>query len=312
MSPRTHPISTLRDAARRYVARQDGASPFYTAIDGLIVLQGRRERHPTNLIHRPALCIVLQGAKWTTFGSRKMVYRAGQALVVSLEMPGSSQIIEGSPADPYLSVIVELDQGALREVIERLGTVPVADKGAPASAFVIALDEPLADCALRAVRLLDTPDAIPIVYPLLMREICYWLVTSAHGGRFAAMTIGNAHDRGVVAAVRVLRENFASPVRIERLAQVARLSPSAFHRKFKEMTSFTPLQYQKQIRLLEARRLMAAGEANVQAAALRVGYESASQFNREYARMFGAPPRRDILRFGAEQSDVVVSSSPLV
>ncbi|MFA9441784.1 AraC family transcriptional regulator N-terminal domain-containing protein [Uliginosibacterium sp. sgz301328] len=291
-------MTALVDAINRYTARQQGESPFYTEAEGLIVLRALPDRHPTHLVHKPALCIVVQGAKWTTFGSRRLEYRAGQAMVVSLEMPGSSQVMEGSKALPYLSVVIELDQAAMREVLAGLPSPPVADVAARDSAFVMPLGDALIDCALRAIRLLDTPEAIPVLYPLLMREICFWLLSGPHGGRIAQIIVGGPRHQGVVEAMHVLRERFAQSISIEELAALAKLSPSAFHHKFKALTSVTPLQYQKQIRLLEARRLMAAGEANVQSAAVRVGYESASQFNREYVRMFGAPPKRDILEFG--------------
>ncbi|VVE61310.1 AraC family transcriptional regulator [Pandoraea captiosa] len=291
-------MATLVDAVNRYTARQSGESPFYTIADGLIILRAQCHRHPTQLIHKPALCIVVQGAKWTAFGAHKLVYRAGEALVVNLEMPGASQVIEGSADRPYLSIVIELDQAAMREVLAQLDSPPAADTDAPESAFVMPLERELIDCASRAIRLLETPDAVPVLYPLLMREICYWLLSGPHGGRIANAIVGGERHVGVVKAMHVLRERFAQPFRIEELAAFAKLSPSAFHHKFKALTCVTPLQYQKQIRLLEARRLMAAGEANVQSAAARVGYESASQFNREYTRMFGAPPKRDISTFG--------------
>ncbi|MFT3804494.1 MAG: AraC family transcriptional regulator [Burkholderiaceae bacterium] len=291
-------MARLADAVRRYVARQDGKSPFFTAAEGLIVLCAQQERGQTHLIHKPAICIVVQGAKWTAFGSRRLEYRAGQALVVSLEMPGSSQVVSGDRDAPYLSVVIELDPVAMREVVERLDAPPAADDRAGDSAYVVPFDGPLVDCALRAVRLLDTPDAIAVVYPLLMREICYWLLRTPNGARIARLIVGGDRHHGIVRAMHRLREQFARPIRIEELAMLAKMSPSAFHHRFKELTSLTPLQYQKQIRLLEARRLMASGEANAQTAALTVGYESPSQFNREYARLFGAPPKRDIMRFG--------------
>jgi transcriptional regulator GlxA family with amidase domain len=145
------------------------------------------------------------------------------------------------------------------------------------------------------VRLLDTPDAIPMIYPLLMREISYWLLTGPHGGEIAGLALSSSRSQRVISAIHALRERFAEPVRIEDLARTAQMSPSAFHREFKALTSMTPLQYQKQLRLLEARRLMTADTANVETAAFQVGYESPSQFSREYARMFGAPPRREVV-----------------
>ncbi len=141
---------------------------------------------------------------------------------------------------------------------------------------------------------METPQAISILYPTIMREICYWLLTGPHRREIVKMTMAKSHTRSVVSAIHSLRDRFAEPVRIEELASSAHLSPSAFHRQFKAITSLTPLQYQKQLRLLEARRLMLAEEANVETAAFQVGYESPSQFSREYSRLFGMPPRRDV------------------
>ena len=127
-----------------------------------------------------------------------------------------------------------------------------------------------------------------------MREICYWILTGPHGGEVMKMTLANSYAQRVISAIHTLRDRFAEPVRIEELALVAQMSPSAFHRHFKAMTSMTPLQYQKRLRLLEARRLIVTDAANVETAAFQVGYESPSQFSREYSRMYGAPPRRDV------------------
>jgi transcriptional regulator GlxA family with amidase domain len=144
------------------------------------------------------------------------------------------------------------------------------------------------------MRLLQTPRAIPILYPAIMREICYWLLTGPYGGEVMKMTLANSHAQHVISAIHALRDRFREPVRINELARVARMSPSAFHRQFKAITSMTPLQYQKRLRLLEARRLIVTDAANVETAAFQVGYESPSQFSREYSRMYGAPPRRDV------------------
>ena len=153
----------------------------------------------------------------------------------------------------------------------------------------------------RSVRLLDTPKAIPTLYPVIMREICYWLLTGPHGGDVARITLANSPSQRVISAMHSLRSRFREPIRIEELAAIARMSPSAFHRQFKALTASTPLQYQKQLRLLEARRLMISSAVNVEAAAFQVGYESPSQFSREYARTFGAPPKRD-----AQQMQAVI------
>jgi transcriptional regulator GlxA family with amidase domain len=143
------------------------------------------------------------------------------------------------------------------------------------------------------VRLLGTPRAVRVLYPAIMREICYWLLAGPHGGEIAKLAAGRPEP--IVRAIHTLRDRFDEHVRIEDLAALAHMSASAFHRRFKELTSMTPLQYQKQLRLLEARRLMVVERAGAETAAFKVGYESASQFSREYARMFGQPPRRDAL-----------------
>ena len=284
----------LVQAVTRYTDAQVGESPFATAIEGLTLLRSDHEKRPNHLIFRPALCITVQGAKWTAFGDRRLDYRAGQALVVSVEAPAFGRVTEASPERPFLGIVIEFDLAMMREVMEGLDEPPAAGGDLGHGVFVIDCDGPLADCTLRLVRLLDTPKAIAMLYPAIMREICYWLLTGPHGADVARMTLSNSHAQRLIGAIHVLRDRFAEPVRIEQLAAVAQLSPSAFHRQFKALTSMTPLQYQKQLRLLEARRLMVSNPVSVETAAFQVGYESPSQFSREYSRMFGTPPRRDV------------------
>ncbi len=288
-------LKSLCEAASNYTESQAGAGPFATAIPGLTLLRSEHRDRANHHICKPALCIVLQGAKWTMFGETRVDYRAGQAMVVSVEMPAFSTIVEASPNEPYLGVIIELDLALMREVMEGLD-LPLQPGGdVNRSVFVTDFEGPLAECALRLMRLLDTPRAIPVLSQSVMREICYWLLSGPHGAEIANLTVGKPHIRSVLSAIDFLRDRFAESVSIRELAAMARMSPSAFHRQFKSVTSMTPLQYQKQLRLLEARRVLAANEANVEAAATRVGYESSTQFSREYSRMFGMPPRRDML-----------------
>jgi AraC-like DNA-binding protein len=281
-------------AVETFTRCQTGDSPFATAIEGLTVLRWYDGRHPSHIVHKPALCIVVRGAKWTTFGQTRLEYRTGEAMVVTVDMPGFSQIIDIDPGKPYLSVIIELDPTTMQEVLAQLEEAPVADCEARAGTFVIDCSGPLADCALRAVRLLETPAAIPLLYPAILREICYWLLTGPHGGEVATIALATTRAPGVIDAIHALRDRFVEPIQIAELAAVSHLSPSAFHRQFKVLTSMTPLQYQKQLRLVEARRLMLSDAVNVERAAYRTGYASPSQFSRDYARMFGTPPRRDI------------------
>jgi transcriptional regulator GlxA family with amidase domain len=182
----------------------------------------------------------------------------------------------------------------MRAVASQMSSPPVAAGDASQGVFVADFDGPLADCALRIVPLLDTPHAVGILYPLIMREICYWLLSGPKGPEIAKLVSTESASHSLLRAVENLRSRFAEPVRVEDLAELAQLSPSAFHRQFKALTGLPPLQYQKQLRLLEARRLLLSQSTSVQAAAFEVGYESPSQFSREYARMFGAPPKRDL------------------
>ncbi len=287
-------LDGLVEAVRCYTEAQTGAGPFVTAMEGLTILRADRAKPPRHLIFKPALCVVVQGAKWAIFGNKRLEYHAGQALVVSMEMPAFGTVYKASPVEPYLGLILEFNLTILREVMENLQPVPKSDSFVRRGVFVTNYEGPVADCMLRMVRLLATPRAIPVLGPAIMREICYWLLTGPHAEEILQMTLGRSHARSVMGAVHLLRDRFAQPVRIEELASAAGMSPSAFHRQFRQVTAMTPLQYQKQLRLLEARRLMLADEFNVEAAAFKVGYESPSQFSREYSRMFGRPPRRDM------------------
>ncbi len=250
-------------------------------------------------VQKPALCAVLQGAKWAAFGVQEMEYRAGQALFVSVDMPTAGGVTEADRAKPFLGLVIELDLAIARDVLEALPAPPPSSK-VDRAAFIVDFDGPLAECAYRLVRLLAQPDAISIVAPSIMRELCYWLLTGPQGGAVARLALGDGQSRGLIAAIHELRHRFARPLPIGELARTAGLSVSAFHRRFKACTGMTPLQYQKKLRLLEARRLLAAG-AHAESAAYQVGYESPSQFSREYSRLFGAPPRQDVaaLRRGA-------------
>ncbi|WP_413739028.1 AraC family transcriptional regulator N-terminal domain-containing protein [Sodalis sp. RH21] len=284
----------LAQAVKRYTDMQATESPFATAIPGLTLLRSDHAKHPAHVIFKPALCVVAQGAKWTTFGDRRFDYGAGQALVVSVEMPALSRVVAASAQQPYLGVVIEFDLAVMSDVMHRIDTPPQAAAQVDRGVFVSDFDGPLADCVLRMVQLLDRPEAIAMLAPVIMREICYWLLTGPHGGEVARIALANGHTQKIIHAINVLRERFTAAMPIEELAAIAQLSPSAFHRQFKALTAMTPLQYQKQLRLLEARHLLVSGAANAETAAFQVGYESPSQFSREYARMFGAPPRRDI------------------
>jgi AraC-like DNA-binding protein len=211
-----------------------------------------------------------------------------------VEIPSFGCVSEASPDEPYFGIILGLDPAIMREVIEQLPIDTQNKSDVGEGLFVTDIEKPLADCMLRMLNLLDTPEAIPVLYPAIMREICYWLLTSPHGSRVAKITFTNPYTQKLTHAIHFLRKHYVEPIRIDELALIANLSPSAFHRQFKAFTSISPLQYQKQMRLLEARRLITLSIENIEKAAFQVGYESPSQFSREYSRMFGHPPSKEL------------------
>lgn len=289
-------LRALKEAIQSYIdstaGRADGR--FQTPVEALSVSRVSQPVMPHHMIYRPTICIVVQGAKQIMVGDRVFDYHEMQSLVVTFEVPALGQITKASEEEPYIGLNIDFDAGILREVMEAMEEPPRPAGDGAAGVFVQDFDGLLADCVLRLMRLTQTPKAIPVLYPAIMREICYWLLTGPNGAEVSKLALPGSHARRMTDAINLLRENFAEPMRIEQLAAVARMSPSSFHQHFKQLTAMTPLQYQKNLRLLEARRLMVSGGVSVASAAYQVGYESASQFSREYARMFGTPPKRNV------------------
>lgn len=288
--------SSLLAAVNAYIEAQGGGEGLFpTLIESFNIVRSCQAMMPMRAIYRPSLCVVIQGRKEILFGEDMLSYGAMECLVVSVELPASGRIVEASPNAPYIGVTIDLDVTVMRDVVEQLDEPPVPPTGPGPCTFVSQVDEPLAGCIHRLIRMSETPKAIPILYPSVMREICFWLLNSPHGGELYRLALPDSTIERVVKAISLLHTNFARTLRVEQLAEVARMSPSSFHQHFKALTSMTPLQFQKQLRLLEARRLMVADAASVAEAAYQVGYESASQFSREYCRMFGVAPKRDAM-----------------
>lgn len=286
-------IEQLAEALLRYTEREPSEGPYLTSIEGVGILRSDHPKPPLYMVSRPSMCIVAQGAKWASFGDTQLEYRAGQALIVGVETPSVGRVFEANRGEPCLVLAMELDLAILRSVAQKLRKPPLPGGKAGSAVFVADVEGPLAECALRLVRLLDTPEAIATIHPLIMQEICYWLLTGPHGGEVFRLALAVPSQR-VIDAVHTLRLNYRRPMRVEALAEAAQMSPSVFHRQFKALTSLSPLQYLKQMRLLEARRMMISSAIKVETAAFEVGYESPSQFSREYARLFGTPPKRDV------------------
>ena len=291
-------MKTVLKLAKRLLqltTEQTSGTRFPTAIEGLSLLRSNQPTRHAYRTFKPALCIVAQGAKRVFFGEERIDYAAGEALLVSVAMPALGCVVEASPAKPCLGLILEFDLAIMREVAEML---PPSSKGSGCTGrglTLAKLHEPLAECVLRLVRLLDCPEAIRVLYPSVMREICYWVLTGPYADEAVSLAAGNSHPQPMIRAIHALRDRFAEPIRVEELASLANMSASAFHRGFRAITSMSPLQYQKQLRLVEAKRLLISEPINVETAGYKVGYESPAQFSREYARMFGASPKRESL-----------------
>lgn len=277
-----------------------GGGEGYFPVQGAGVHMIRSYHHMDNhYVYQPSLCITLQGAKDILIGEEALSYGPMQCLVVGLDLPACGRIVAASEDEPFVGITVEFDVPTMREVLEQLDTPPVTTATTGRSMFVADVDGPLADCVLRMVKLTDTPKAIPILYPALMREFYYWLLSGPNAGDLCKQAMPDTHLERIARAIHLLRDNFAQTLRVEQLAEAAHMSPSSFHQHFKSLTSMTPLQFQKQLRLLEARRLMMSDAVNVADAAYQVGYESPSQFSREYSRAFGVAPKRDAMNLKA-------------
>jgi AraC-like DNA-binding protein len=289
-------LKELAQSVRQYTEGADGSAPSPTAIDGLRFLRSNQANRPGHCLFKPALYMTLQGAKWATFGEKRYKFAAGQALMVAVDIPSRGTVTVASSRKPYLGLEIELDFAIMQKVAEEID-IAFTQPGKPKAtgAFVLELNRQLVDCAQRAIRLLETPQAIPTLYPGIMREVCYWLLTGPGGNQVSQiMILANGHDQRIIQVIHTLRDKLSETIHVADLALAANMSQATFHRQFKSVTGMTPLQYQKQLRLHEARRLMIFGNAMVESAALEVGYASVSQFSREYARMFGTSPRRDV------------------
>jgi AraC-like DNA-binding protein len=265
-----------------------------TGLSGMAVVRFDAPSAFMHEIYTPVLCLVLQGAKQIAIGDCLQEYAAGVGLIVRIETPVASKVIRASRERPYLAVVLNLDVGLLQELDVQVAQIqPHNVRGGPV--FVVKkTEDALIDCALRLLRLARQPHAEPILRPGIVREVHYLLLTGPLGPSLRLLAKPNSHVQRIARAIALLRTRFARRLSTEVLAATAGMSSSSFHKHFKAITSSSPLQFQKQLRLLEARRLMVSEGMSSRRAAFTVGYESASQFTRDYARRFGLPPRREV------------------
>lgn len=291
----TETIREIADIIARYAAN---GSDHPT---GLASLYLKRQTEPTQLVHTaqwPCFGLVAQGAKRLQLGTETYTYAAGDYVLVSLDLPMSSCIVEASEQQPHLGMGFAIDPQLLKEVLGRFGNghadAPAHPQLPERGVVVAKASADLLDATLRLLRLLDRPQDIPVMAPLLEQEVLYRLLVGPYGARLRQIALAESPSNKVAKAISWLRSNYASPLRIEDLADRVGMSESSLHHNFKTVTAMTPMQYQKQLRLHEARRLMLVERLDVGSAGYAVGYQSPSQFSREYARLYGQPPIRDV------------------
>jgi AraC-like DNA-binding protein len=281
----------LLDAVRRYAdAHAETGSQHMTPIRGFTVI---RETVPNMIRHsimQPLVCLVLQGRKQVNMGAQSFEFGAGDSLLITADIPTVSQITKASVDTPYLSLAVDLDPGMIADLRLQMGSQGETEAG---PVRIVPTRDEVADAAHRIMKLLDRPEAVPVLHEQLLRELHYWLLMGRHGSAIRRLGWAEGHEARIARAVAVIRARYDETLPVDGLADVAGMSPSSFHSHFKAITSLSPLQFQKQLRLIEARRLMLAEGSSASHAAYAVGYESVPQFTREYARMFGLPPARD-------------------
>jgi AraC-like DNA-binding protein len=290
-------LHELVELVRRHLGETspEGVGPM--TLPGLQIIASTVVTEAQQLVYEPMLCLILEGAKTTTLGAETHPYRAGQYLVVSADLPVSGKVI----AAPYLAVGVPLDPAVIAELlIETEGALPETP---PVRALAVSeMDDDLIDVVIRLVRLLDRPHEAAVLAPLIRRELMWRLLNGERAEMMRQIGASGGRLDQVRRAIRWLRRHYAEPMRIGQLAEVAGMSETSLHRHFKAVTAMSPLQYQKQVRLQEARNLLLSRGRDMAGIGFEVGYDSPSQFSREYARLFGRPPGRDLERLRADPS----------
>ncbi|CDX16299.1 Transcriptional regulator AraC protein [Mesorhizobium sp. ORS 3324] len=287
------------------IARHASRDGFHaTPIERVTIARSSTVTMPMPNVYRPQLCLVAQGQKEVTLGDRVFRYAPGRYGIVTHDLPVTGQVIEATPDKPYLCLFLDFDpvmlgQLALRVPPPRAPSPPIGKTVSDAGASLL-------DAVLRLVRLLDDAAALPVLGPLAEQEILYRLLAGPDGARMRHITSGQGRVAQVGRAIAWIGQNFRERLSIERLAAEVGMSPSSLHEHFRAVTAMTPLQFQKQLRLQDARSLMLVQDVDATTAAFHVGYESPSQFTREYRRHFGEPPARDIARLRASPGLAVV------
>jgi len=292
-------INEIAEAQRRELGAltakfSNGEGIHASAVAGLHCIKLSETQMQLPSVYQPCVCVIVQGTKQVLLEDEIYRYAPPQFLAVSVDLPLIGQVTQASAEKPYLCLAIDIDARQIADLIAQSGDAAWSRGETSRGLFVGEMDVALQDSVLRLARLLDTPRDIPVLAPLALREFHYRILSGPYGPAIAQMAIAGSNTHKIGQIIRRIKTQLSSPIRVEELASMANMSPSSFHQHFKAVTAMSPVQYQKRLRLTEARHLLLAESADAASAAYRVGYQSVSQFSREYARMFGALPIRDI------------------
>lgn len=278
----------IDSALRRFSAAKAGGQQIVSPVDGLVLLRQDAPSGFDAALYQPVLCLILQGRKEVLIGKQAFSFGSGECLLVSHDLPVCSRI----ESAPYLALVVEIDADVVGRIAGEVAAIP-AEGGGARSAVTHRADPALLDALCRFLALADSPADARVLAPLVIKEIHYRLLMAPFGGMLRCLLRRDSTASAIASAIARLRGDIRAPVSVPDMARRVGMSASSFHKHFKLITTTTPLQYQKELRLLEARRLLRTGAASVTTVAFGVGYESASQFSREYRRKFGIPPSHE-------------------
>lgn len=265
-----------------------------TAIAGLALFRREAPTEPVGSLYEPSVCLVAQGAKRVLLGEESYLYDANHYLITAVHLPTVVQVISASREEPYLGLRLKLDMRAVSQLMVDSHLPPPRPQQTGLGMAVGVVTDALISPLQRLIDLLAQPQDIPILAPIIQREITYRLLTGDQGARLRQIATVGSQGHQIARAIDWLHGHFSQQLRVDELARFVNMSPSTFHQHFRSLTAMSPLQYQKWLRLHEARRLMLVEPVDVTTASFQVGYESPSQFSREYSRLFGASPLRDI------------------
>jgi AraC-like DNA-binding protein len=286
---------TAKNLTNKLMQKYPESGEFNTAVPGL---KCYRKNHTTQVGHcfySPMALLILQGEKQVLIGSEEYTYHAGDCLISSIEMPTAGRIVKASEKEPFITVALNFDESILSSLAYEVPPTPFEQK-AEKGVGIIKADDRLLSAFERLLDLEDSKNDLKVMAPMILREIHYLLLTSELGSLLRSVSVKDTHNNQISKAISFMKDNFRNPLKIDILSKQFNMSESSFYRNFNKVTSLSPLQYQKRLRLYEAQRLMLAEGKDASSVAYDVGYESPSQFNREYKRMFGEPPITNIKR----------------